>query len=81
MSEVLSVIKEMVFNNSLLLNAIVFIIIFIFNYIITKNVDFNKLSIREYTGSSGLGGFSSSSSGGFSGGGGSFGGGGASGDW
>lgn len=28
MSEVLSVIKEMVFNNSLLLNAIVFIIIF-----------------------------------------------------
>mgnify|MGYP000452696782 CR=1 FL=1 len=51
------------------------------NELITKQVDFNKLSIREYTGSSGLGGFSSSSSGGFSGGGGSFGGGGASGDW
>ncbi len=75
------VISEVFTTYNFTVAAIVFIIIFIFNYIITKNVDFNKLSIREYTGSSGLGSFSSSSSGGFSGGGGSFGGGGASGDW
>ena len=75
------VISEVFTTYNFAAAAIVFIIVFIFNYIITKNVDFNKLSIREYTGSSGLGGFSLSSSGGFSGGGGSFGGGGASGDW
>ena len=75
------VISEAFTTYNLLFAIIIFIVVFIFNYIITKNVDFNNLSIKEYTGSSGLGGFSSSSSGGFSGGGGSFGGGGASGDW
>ena len=75
------VISEVFTTYNFTAAAIIFIVVFIFNYIITKNVDFNKLSIREYTGSSELGGFSSSSSGGFSGGGGSFGGGGASGDW
>ena len=69
-----------------LVAVIVFVAIFVLNYTITKHVDFNKLSSKEYTGSSGFGGFGSSSSsssdfGGFSGGGGSFGGGGASGDW
>ena len=75
------VISEVFTTYNFTAAAIIFIVVFIFNYIITKNVDFNNLSIKEYTGSSGLGGFSSSSSGGFSGGGGSFGGGGASGDW
>ena len=47
MNEVLSVIKEMVFNNSILLNAIVFIIIFniflmLFTYI------YNKIYIKIY---------------------------------
>lgn len=69
---------------------IMFVLIFIFNYKTTKDVDFNKLSKIDYLDSSrsagGFGGFSSSSSsgggfGGFSGGGGSFGGGGASGSW
>lgn len=75
------VISEVFTTYNFAAAAIIFIVVFIFNYIITKNVDFNNLSIKEYTGSSGLGSFSSSSSGGFSGGGGSFGGGGASGDW
>jgi len=69
---------------------IMFVIIFIFNYKTTKDVDFDKLSKISYSDSSrnagGFGGFGSSSSssggfGGFSGGGGSFGGGGASGSW
>ncbi len=47
MNEVLSVIKEMVFNNSIFLNVIVFIIIFniflmIFTYI------YNKIYIKNY---------------------------------
>ncbi len=69
---------------------IMFIVIFVFNFITSKNVDFDKLSKISYSNSSrnsgGFGGFGSSSSssggfGGFSGGGGSFGGGGASGGW
>ncbi len=70
---------------SLVLALIIFIIVFIFNYINTKKVDFNKLSKIEYINSSknssSFGSFDSSTSGGFSGGGGSFGGGGASGRW
>ena len=47
MNEVLSVIKEMVFNNSIFLNVIVFIIIFniflmIFTYI------YNEIYIKNY---------------------------------
>ena len=78
------VISEAFTTYNLLFAIIIFIVVFIFIYIITIDVDFNKLSSKEYTGSSGFGGFGSSSSsdsGGFSGGGGSFGGGGASGDW
>lgn len=69
---------------------IMFIVIFVFNFITSKNVDFDKLSKISYSNSSRnsarFGGFGSSSSssggfGGFSGGGGSFGGGGASGGW
>ncbi|KLE00395.1 TPM domain-containing protein [Aliarcobacter butzleri] len=70
---------------SLILALIVFIIVFIFNYINTKKVDFDKLSKIDYINSSknssSFGSFDSSTSGGFSGGGGSFGGGGASGRW
>ena len=40
------VISEVFTTYNFTVAAIVFIIIFIFNYIITKNVDFNKLSIR-----------------------------------
>lgn len=69
---------------------VIFIAVFIFNFISIKKVDFNKIkevSSNSNTHSSGYstggwGGFGSSSgSGGFSGGGGSFGGGGASGGW
>ena len=78
------VMSEAFTTYNLLFAIIIFMVVFIFIYIITIDVDFNKLSSKEYTGSSGFGGFGSSSSsdsGGFSGGGGSFGGGGASGDW
>ncbi|MDD2290904.1 MAG: TPM domain-containing protein [Aliarcobacter sp.] len=80
------VISEAFTTYNFFFAIIIFVVVFIFNYVLTKNVDFNKLSSKEYTGSSGFGGFGSSSSssgdfGGFSGGGGSFGGGGASGDW
>ena len=78
------VMSEAFTTYNLLFAIIIFMVVFIFIYIITIDVDFNKLSSKEYTGSSGFGGFDSSSSsdsGGFSGGGGSFGGGGASGDW
>jgi uncharacterized protein len=73
-----------------LVALVIFIIVFIFNFITSKKVDFDKLAKENYTNSSnsssGFGGFGSSSSssggfGGFSGGGGSFGGGGASGGW
>ncbi len=75
---------------NLFVALIMFVIIFIFNYKTTKDVNFDKLSKIGYSDSSrssgGFGGFGSSSSsgggfGGFSGGGGSFGGGGASGGW
>lgn len=74
---------------NLLVALIIFICVFIFNYKISRNVDFDKLNVSDYTNSSrsssGFGGFGSfgsgSSSGGFSGGGGSFGGGGASSGW
>ncbi len=78
------IISEAFTTYNLLFAIIIFIVVFIFIYIITIDVDFNKLSSKEYTGSSGFGDFGSSSSSdsdGFSGGGGSFGGGGASGDW
>ena len=82
------VISEVFTTYNLLIAIIIFVIIFIFNFITSRNVDFDKLSKISYTNSSrnssGFGGFgssSSSSSDGFSGGGGSFGGGGASGDW
>ena len=73
-----------------LVALIIFVMVFVFNFIISKKVDFDKLAKENYTNSSnsssGFGGFGSSSSssgrfGGFSGGGGSFGGGGASGGW
>lgn len=74
-----------------LVAAIIFILVYIFNYKTSKNIDFDKPIATNYTNSSrsssGFGGFGSSggnfgsSSGGFSGGGGSFGGGGASGGW
>ncbi|MDD3007245.1 MAG: TPM domain-containing protein [Arcobacter sp.] len=73
-----------------LVALVIFVMVFVFNFIISKKVDFDKLAIENYTNSSnsssGFGGFGSSSSssggfGGFSGGGGSFGGGGASGGW
>ncbi|MGE3591839.1 MAG: YgcG family protein, partial [Arcobacter sp.] len=73
-----------------LVALIIFVMVFVFNFIISKKVDFDKLAKENYTNSSnsssGFGGFGSSSSssggfGGFSGGGGSFGGGGASGSW
>ncbi|WP_323589461.1 TPM domain-containing protein [Aliarcobacter butzleri] len=70
---------------SLVLALIIFVVVFIFNYINTKKVDFDKLSKIEYINSSksssSFGNFNSPTSGGFSGGGGSFGGGGASGRW
>ena len=47
MSEVLSVIKEMVFNNSLLLNAIVFIIIFNI-FLMLSTYIYNKIYIKIY---------------------------------
>jgi len=84
------VISEVFTTYNLLIAIIIFVIIFIFNFITSRNVDFDKLSKISYTNSSrnasGFGGFGSSSSssggfGGFSGGGGSFGGGGASGSW
>jgi uncharacterized protein len=68
----------------------IFLIVFIFNFLSMKNVDFNKIKQYSNNSSSGnsttFGGFGSSrnggfSSGGFSGGGGGFGGGGASGGW
>ena len=74
---------------SLILALIIFIVVFVFNFINTKDVDFDKLKSLQNNSSStrstGYGGFGgggfSSSSGGFSGGGGGFGGGGASGGW
>lgn len=71
---------------SFILALAIFVVVFIFNYINTKKVDFDKLSKIDYINSSKnssrFGGYTSSSrSGGFSGGGGSFGGGGASGSW
>ena len=75
---------------SIILALIIFVVIFVFNFINTRNVDFDKLkSIKRNSSNkshSGFGGFSSgggfsSSGGGFSGGGGGFGGGGASGGW
>ena len=75
---------------SLIFAILIFIIVFIFNFINTKDVDFDKLkSIQRnssnhhnstYGGGFSNGGFSSSG-GSFSGGSGSFGGGGASGSW
>ena len=77
----------------IIIAAIVFIGVFIFNFINIINVDFNKIkeasrnSSNSRSGGFGGGGFSSngggfsSSGGGFSGGGGGFGGGGASGGW
>lgn len=77
----------------IIIAAIVFIGVFIFNFINIRNVDFNKIkeasrnSSNSRSGGFGGGGFSSngggfsSSGGGFSGGGGGFGGGGASGGW
>ena len=47
MNEVLSVIKEMVFNNSLLLNAIVFIIIFNI-FLMLSTYIYNKIYIKIY---------------------------------
>lgn len=47
MSEVLLVIKEMVFNNSLLLNAIVFIIIFNI-FLMLSTYIYNKIYIKIY---------------------------------
>ncbi len=75
-------------NYYVIISLILFAVVFIFNFITTKNVDFARLSQNDYSSGSrnsgGFGGFSSrggSSGGGFSGGGGSFGGGGASGGW
>lgn len=73
----------------LILSILLFIIVFIFNFITTKNVDFDKLpknnsNSSNSTGwgsSGGFGGGFGHSGGGFSGGGGGFGGGGASGGW
>jgi uncharacterized protein len=74
-----------------LVAVIIFILVYIFNYKTSRNIDFDKPITTNYTNSSrsssGFGGFGSSggsfgsSSGGFSGGGGGFGGGGASGGW
>jgi uncharacterized protein len=74
-----------------LVAVIIFILVYIFNYKTSRNIDFDKPIATNYTNSSrsssGFGGFGSSgggfgsSSGGFSGGGGGFGGGGASGGW
>lgn len=75
----------------ILVSLLVFIVVFIFNYLTTRNVDFDKINTYDSNspsnggswGNSG-GGFGSggfSSGGGFSGGGGGFGGGGASGGW
>lgn len=47
MSEILLVIKEMVFNNSLLLNAIVFIIIFNI-FLMLSTYIYNKIYIKIY---------------------------------
>lgn len=67
-----------------LVAVIIFILVYIFNYKTSRNIDFDKPIETNFTNSSrsssGFGGFGSSS-GGFSGGGGSFGGGGASGGW
>ena len=79
------VISEAFTTYNLLFAIIIFVVVFIFNYINIKKVDFDKLSKIEYINSSknssSFGSFDSSTSGGFSGGGGSFGGGGASGRW
>ena len=76
------IISEAFTTYNFLAAIIIFAVVFIFNYVTTKNADFSRLSTKDYaSGSAGFGDFSSSSSGGFSGGGGSFGGGGASGDW
>jgi len=77
---------------NIILALIIFVVVFVFNFINTRNVDFNKLkSIKDNSSNrsrSGFGGFSNrrgggftSRGGGFSGGGGGFGGGGASGGW
>lgn len=67
----------------ILIAVIIFIVVFLFNFLSSKNVDFDKLVKNNDFNSSNstrFGGFGNSS-GGFSGGGGSFGGGGASGGW
>ena len=70
-----------------IISVIVFTIVFLFNFLSSKNIDFDRLPKNNHfdsNSSRGFGGFSGgfgSSSGGFSGGGGSFGGGGASGGW
>jgi len=75
---------------NIILALIIFVVVFVFNFINTRNVDFDKLkSIKDNSSNKshhGFGGFSNRrgggfSSGGFSGGGGGFGGGGASGGW
>ena len=78
-------------NQYLIISIIVFAVVFIFNFITSKKVDFDKLpknNSNNSNNSGGFGGFGSSSNGGFSssgggfsGGGGGFGGGGASGGW
>ncbi len=78
-------------NQYLIISIIVFAVVFIFNFITSKKVDFDKLpknNSNNSNDSGGFGGFGSSSNGGFSssgggfsGGGGGFGGGGASGGW
>ena len=78
-------------NQYLIISIIVFAVVFIFNFITSKKVDFDKLPKNNSNNSNNSGGFGgfgssnnggfSSSGGGFSGGGGGFGGGGASGGW
>ena len=80
-------------NSYIVISIILFLVVFIFYYITTKNVDFAKLAQNNYSNKeanfTGFEGFNSRNSnsssesfgGGFSGGGGSFGGGGASGGW
>ena len=71
----------------LIISVVVFAVVFLFNFLSSKNIDFDRLPKNNHFDSSSsgrFGGFSGgfgSSSGGFSGGGGSFGGGGASGGW
>ncbi len=75
-------------NSYVIISIVLFLVVFIFNYMTTRNVDFARLAQNDYSNKegnfTGFGGFGSrngNSSGGFSGSGGSFGGGGASGGW